>query len=165
MVKIIKFPLELNGKQIRDLEALKANFEIEAILKYFQDGRLEKWLRIRDFAELSEQIKMIDKSANKQKIIKEIANIIGYEIDENSIEKYFQEKIEKRLELDGKQIKDLDELRKNKLDSILKYFKDGLLEEWLKVNGYPELAERIKMIDKSTNNHKIMKEISKVIKY
>lgn len=51
MVKKIRFDLKLLGKNVGTLEELRENFELESILRYYHDGRLEKWLKSRNYSE------------------------------------------------------------------------------------------------------------------
>lgn len=48
MAKKIKFPLKMkNGAEVRTLDELKENFDLESVLGYFADGRLTTWLSDR----------------------------------------------------------------------------------------------------------------------
>lgn len=48
MAKKIKFPLKMkNGAEVRTLDELKENFDLESVLGYFADGRLTTWLADR----------------------------------------------------------------------------------------------------------------------
>ena len=45
MARIIRFPLKMkNGAEIRTLDELKENFDLESVLGYFTDGKLATWL-------------------------------------------------------------------------------------------------------------------------
>ena len=45
MAKRIKFPLVMkNGAEVRDIEALRENFDMESIVEYFINWKLSKWL-------------------------------------------------------------------------------------------------------------------------
>lgn len=45
MAKRIKFPLVMkNGAEVRDIKALRENFDMESIVEYFINGKLAKWL-------------------------------------------------------------------------------------------------------------------------
>ena len=47
MARIIRFPLKMkNGAEIRTLDELKENFDLESVLGYFTDGKLATWLAI-----------------------------------------------------------------------------------------------------------------------
>ena len=57
MAKIIRFPLKMNnGAEVRSLEELKENFDLESVLGYFADGRLKTWLADRYYDEKAEAV-------------------------------------------------------------------------------------------------------------
>lgn len=45
--RTIRFPLKINGKEIRTFNALKKNFSIREVFGYFLDGKLAEWLNDR----------------------------------------------------------------------------------------------------------------------
>lgn len=48
MARIVRFPLRMsNGAEVRTLEELQGNFDLESVLGYFADGRLQIWLANR----------------------------------------------------------------------------------------------------------------------
>lgn len=52
MARKIKFPLKMkNGAEVRTLDQLKENFDLESVLGYFVDGRLLTWLADRYYDE------------------------------------------------------------------------------------------------------------------
>ena len=57
MAKIIRFPLKMkNGAEVRTLDELKENFDLESVLGYFADGKLVKWLSDRYCDEKAEAV-------------------------------------------------------------------------------------------------------------
>ena len=56
MARKIKFPLEMNGTEIRSLEELKENFSAAQVLKYLENGKLITWLRDRGLHGMAEQV-------------------------------------------------------------------------------------------------------------
>jgi len=71
MVKKIKFPLEMaNGVQVRSLEELQENFDLERVIAYYMNGKLLIWLKDRYYENAASQISKLDsKDENlKQKI-------------------------------------------------------------------------------------------------
>lgn len=57
MVKKIRFPLKMkNGTDVRTLDELKDNFDLESVLGYFTDGRLATWLSDRYYDEKAEAV-------------------------------------------------------------------------------------------------------------
>ena len=62
MARKIRFPLKMkNGSEVRTLEELRINFDLESVLGYFTDGRLVKWLRNNYFDEVADKVEAIDK--------------------------------------------------------------------------------------------------------
>lgn len=52
MARKIRFPLKMqNGAEVRTLEELKDNFDLESVLGYFTDGKLSTWLSDRYYDE------------------------------------------------------------------------------------------------------------------
>ena len=57
MVKKIRFPLKMkNGTDVRTLDELKDNFDLESVLGYFTDGRLVTWLSDRYYDDKAEAV-------------------------------------------------------------------------------------------------------------
>lgn len=54
MARIIRFPLIMkNGAEVRTLEELRENFDLESILGYFTDGKLKTWLENRYYDDMA----------------------------------------------------------------------------------------------------------------
>ena len=74
MAKKIKFALTMqDGVKVRTLEELQAHFDLETIIGYFLDGKLEKWLEDRYYDEKVKALRQLD--AN-QPDIRAICNIL-----------------------------------------------------------------------------------------
>lgn len=56
MSKTIKFNLIVDGKNIRTLEDLKENFNIDDVYDLYERGILKKWLDVRGYKEESERL-------------------------------------------------------------------------------------------------------------
>ena len=57
MARNIRFPLKMkNGAEVRSLDELKENFDLESVLGYFTDGKLSKWLADRYYDEKAEAV-------------------------------------------------------------------------------------------------------------
>ncbi len=102
MAKKIRFPLKMkNGAEVRTLEELCENFDIESVLGYFTDGRLVKWLRNNYFDEVADKVEAIDKKTDN--ISKQLCDIFGVKYTESNVtideakEKLEREKILKQL--------------------------------------------------------------------
>ena len=47
MAKKIRFPLNMNGTDVRTIEELREYFDLESVLGYFANGKLVTWLKDR----------------------------------------------------------------------------------------------------------------------
>ncbi|HRU97403.1 MAG TPA: hypothetical protein P5092_08265 [Ruminococcus sp.] len=57
MGRKIRFPIKMkNGAEVRTLDELKENFDLESVLGYFTDGRLATWLSDRYYDEKAEAV-------------------------------------------------------------------------------------------------------------
>ncbi len=57
MARKIRFPLRMkNGTEVRTLDELKENFDLESVLGYFTDGKLQTWLADRYYDEKAEAV-------------------------------------------------------------------------------------------------------------
>lgn len=55
--RIIRFPLKMkNGEEVRTLDELKENFDLESVLGYFTDGKLVTWLSNRYYEDKAEAV-------------------------------------------------------------------------------------------------------------
>ncbi|MCD4819066.1 MAG: hypothetical protein K8S23_10285 [Candidatus Cloacimonetes bacterium] len=82
MPKTIKFNLILDGKPVRDIEGLQENFCIDDVLAVYENGLLERWLKVRGFDDYSKKINKIKKDDG---IIKQLIKIFGIEKSEKEI--------------------------------------------------------------------------------
>ncbi|WP_027215868.1 hypothetical protein [Butyrivibrio fibrisolvens] len=60
MAKKIKFPLEMENKNVTSIDELRNNFSIFLVLEYARDGRLIKWLRDRSEHDIADAISQVD---------------------------------------------------------------------------------------------------------
>lgn len=95
MAKKIKFPLEMrDGIQVRTLEELRENFDIEKTVGYLVDGKLITWLEDRYYLAEAEIIKEMDAFAPDVK--NKLCAALGIELlvdTEINVEKIEQRKI------------------------------------------------------------------------
>jgi len=57
-MKKIKFPLAMkNGEEVRDIEALRENFDIESAAEYYSNGKLERWLENNYYDDILEKVR------------------------------------------------------------------------------------------------------------
>lgn len=76
----IKFPLVLkNDVKVRTLEDLQQNFDLEKILAYYENGKLETWLRDRYEDDIAEQVSNIDR--NSPEAVNVLCSVLGVSAD------------------------------------------------------------------------------------
>lgn len=80
MAKKIRFPLKMNEMDIRTIEELRANFNLESILGYFANGKLSTWLKDRYYDNEAGAIDEL--SPNDEKLSKKICSILKVEYSE-----------------------------------------------------------------------------------
>ena len=100
MAKTIKFNLLLDNKPVRDIKSLQNNFCIDDILEVYENGLLQKWLKVRGFDEYVEKVENIKKDSS---VIVELIKIFDIQKDDTDIKKSiysleFQENRKKYLE-------------------------------------------------------------------
>lgn len=67
-MKKLKLPLEMaNGQQVRSLQELRDNWDLEKVLGYYLNGRLLTWLNDRYYVEEAEQLQKLEKLKNEKK--------------------------------------------------------------------------------------------------
>ena len=121
MVKrIVKFPLKMkNGAQVRSLEELRANADVESIMQYYFSGQLSRWCRVFNINELPEKI-----AENNEVFVNRVLDIIGVELPAEDIQNYVNNNFGKSDEI--KVVPDADEEKiaddkevKNRLQNIM----------------------------------------------
>lgn len=131
MLKKIKFPLELaNGAKVRDIEGLRENFDAELMIIYFDNGKLVRWLKDRNYnVELK---KIMNLKSSHKNFVEELCRIFEVECP--------------RLKLDHDKI-----IEKHKKISYLRQF----TEDESMVERIDEIAfddeELIELINKKQN--------------
>lgn len=79
----IKFPLVLKDDvKVRTLEDMRLYFDLEKILAYFENGKLEVWLHDRYEDDIAERVSNIDK--NSPDVIKLLCEALGTTSETNS---------------------------------------------------------------------------------
>lgn len=88
MAKTIKFNLILDDYPVRNLEGLQEHFSIEDMLKYYDNGLLLRWLKVRGYEKQYTDVESIDKTISRKELIKALIKIFEVvEMDEAEIEK------------------------------------------------------------------------------
>lgn len=80
MAKKIRFPLKMNGTDVRTIEELRANFNLESVLGYFANGKLSTWLKDRYYDNEADAIDEL--SPTDKKLSKKICSILKVEYSE-----------------------------------------------------------------------------------
>ena len=122
MAKTIKFNLLLDDNPVRDIKSLQNNFCIDDILEVYENGLLQKWLKVRGFDEYLEKVENIKKDSS---IIVELIKIFDIKKDDKEIRESiysleFQENRKKSLE--NFNIKDED--LKNRIEEYHKEYEE-----------------------------------------
>lgn len=92
----IKFPLKMNGMEVRTIEELRERFDMEAVLSYYDNGRLTKWLTDRYYDEEAEKVKSLDSSSYDFK--KSLCEILGVSYSGNETDRLDLKDISKKNE-------------------------------------------------------------------
>lgn len=88
MAKTIKFNLILDNHPVRNIEELQEHFSIEDMLKYFENGLLLRWLKVRGYEKEYIAVENIGKSLGNKDIIISLLKIFNMsDIDTADIEK------------------------------------------------------------------------------
>jgi len=77
-LKTIKFNIIVNDVVIRNLDELKANFNIDDVFELYKNGTLQKWLKVREYEHLSEKVNRL-KIDDDRDIAAELLNIFGFD--------------------------------------------------------------------------------------
>ena len=80
MAKKIRFPLKMNGTDVRTIEELRANFNLESVLGYFANGKLSTWLKDRYYDNEADAIDEL--SPTDKKLSKKTCSILKVEYSE-----------------------------------------------------------------------------------
>lgn len=120
MARKIRFPLKMsNGTEVRTLDELRANFDLNAVLGYYADGKLVTWLRDRYFENEANAVEALDKtSATFQN---DLCGILGVTLSPDTDEEAFDEEYILRRNEKRALLRDLtdDEKIINSVDSAV----------------------------------------------
>lgn len=87
-MKTIKFNLIVNDEVIRNIEDLKENFNIDDIYELYQNGVLQKWLEVRNYKEILEEVNSIDSSLEDKEIVIELLNVFEFDTSKVDFESW-----------------------------------------------------------------------------
>lgn len=80
MARKIKFALKMkDGVEVRNLQELKDNFDLNQVMGYLADGKLETWLADRYYDELADNVSMLDMRAPNLR--EKLCRIFGVEYE------------------------------------------------------------------------------------
>ena len=65
MAKKIRFPLQMDGTDVRTIEELREHFDLESVLGYFANGKLALWLRDRYYDNEAMAVETLSSDDNK----------------------------------------------------------------------------------------------------
>lgn len=83
MARKIRFPLKMqNGADVRTIEELRENFDLESVLGYYTDGKLVTWLKDRYYDAEADKIAALNRDAKSFKV--DICSVLGIEFQEDS---------------------------------------------------------------------------------
>lgn len=86
MVKRIKFALELkDGVKVRSLDELRKHFDIEKIVTYFLNGKLQKWLEDRYYESEVKAIQTIDSMNPDIELLCHILGVDSCQLSSNDV--------------------------------------------------------------------------------
>lgn len=85
MTKTIKFNLICDDKPVRTIEDLQNNFSIEDVLKYYQNGLLLRWLKVRGYEAEYKKVSEISE-VRELEIVKKLIKIFDVETDDEKVE-------------------------------------------------------------------------------
>lgn len=95
MAKKIRFPLQMNGTDVRTIEELKDNFDLESVLGYFANGKLVTWLKDHYYDNEAMAVEAL--SADDAELNQKIMSIFGISVNEEA-EEIDMEAIQRRNE-------------------------------------------------------------------
>ncbi len=97
MARKIRFPLKMkNGAEVRTLEELRNNFDLESVLGYFMDGKLATWLADRYYDIESQKVSELN--ANSSDLKAQLCAVFGIEFAEEQADNIDIDVINRRNE-------------------------------------------------------------------
>ena len=97
MARKIRFPLKMkNGAEVRTLDELKENFDLESVLGYFTDGKLATWLADRYYDIESQKVSELN--ANSSDLKAQLCAVFGIEFAEEQADNIDIDVINRRNE-------------------------------------------------------------------
>ena len=99
-MKKIKLPLEMaNGVLVRTLDELKENWDLEKVLNYYLNGKLQTWLTDRYYTELAEEVSALNGINDNAELQKKLCGIFGIEAEDDLVDMEAVAEHNRRLEI------------------------------------------------------------------
>lgn len=99
-MKKIKLPLEMaNGVLVRTLDELKENWDLEKVLNYYLNGKLQTWLTDRYYTELAEEVSALNGINDNTELQKKLCNIFSIEAENDLVDLEAVAERNRRLEI------------------------------------------------------------------
>ena len=99
-MKKIKLPLEMaGGVQVRTIDELKENWDLEKVLNYYLNGKLQTWLADRYYTELADEVAALSGTTDNTELQHNLCNIFGIEIKEDLVDVEAVAKRNRKLEI------------------------------------------------------------------
>lgn len=93
----VNFPLKMaDGAMVRTLEELREHFDLTAVLAYYDNGRLAKWLENFLYDKEAKEVTALD--ANSDDFAKKLCDILGVDYSESDAKQVDLSSISKRNE-------------------------------------------------------------------
>ena len=81
----------VDGQQVRTVEELRENFNLEDVLKHFYSGKLQKWLVSHDYKHELDQVKDIASSNKILDVSSKLLDIFKIEYDKKELKHFIDE--------------------------------------------------------------------------
>ena len=76
----------VNGVQVRTLDELKENWDLEKVLNYYLNGKLQTWLTDRYYTELADAVASLSDIDDNTELQHKLCGIFGIEIENDLVD-------------------------------------------------------------------------------
>lgn len=138
MRRKIKFPLIMkDGIEVRNIEGLRENFDLEKIINYYVEGKLQRWLQDRNYDnELTQILDLDEKSIN---LNQELCSIFDVTYEECAMDMDIEKIIETNNKINKLNQYTDDKCWIEKIDHIM-FDQDDLDNRLILINQYNNLS-------------------------
>lgn len=88
-----------NGVLVRTLDELKENWDLEKVLNYYLNGKLQTWLTDRYYTELAEEVSALNGINDNAELQKKLCGIFGIEAEADLVDMEAVAERNRRLEI------------------------------------------------------------------